>query len=313
MADHVQEAHLKLRSWVFFVWILRFGVSHDNGESWPELVWLHIPKTGTSFVRTLWATHCPKLITCDVLSTSIIGDTTAIHTGHGLAPNGMLWKNAFENACRFHNPRTHLVYSWGNHIPWNRKYAPYGVTLIRDPFDRLLSAFLFAGGHLDPAPRNTTALRKWWSGNITRYAQYIGALGCQTKEVAGNGCTEPLRITSSYVERAIEILQTDFKFVGLTEEYILSVKLYHKMFGEGEPCEAESFNFRPGENYKTTLSETARRDIIENNLLEHEPDVFLHKAAKKIFWERVCSYNLDPRCANHSLRPDPIEHHIGGS
>jgi len=187
------------------------------------------------------------------------------------------------------------------------------VTLIRDPFDRLLSAFLFRGGHLEPAPKNISALTKWWSGNITRYANYNGTLGCQTKEVAGNTCSEPMRITWSYIKLAIKILSTDFKFVGLTEEYILSVKLYHKMFGEGEPCEAESLNSRPGYLYNTPISETAKRDIKENNLLEHDPDVLLHKAAKKIFWERVCSYNLDARCANHPLWPHPIEHNIGES
>jgi len=278
----------------------------------PELVWLHIPKTGASFVRTLWATHCQKLITCDVLSTTRLGSTTAIHSGHGLAPNGMTWKNAFEDACKFYNPRTHFVYKWGYHSPWNRKYAPNGVTLIRDPFDRLLSAFLFQAGHLEPAPKNVNALRRWWSRNITRYARWKGSLGCQTKEVAGKSCNDPMRITSSYVELAIEILHTDFKFVGLTEEWSLSVKLYHKMFGEGEPCEAENHNNRPGTKYNTPLSETARRDILENNLLENEPDVALHKAAKKIFWERVCSYNMDSRCADHPLWPHSIKDHIGG-
>ena len=77
-----------------------------------------------------------------------------------------------------------------------RNLAPHGVIMLRDPFSRLLSAYKYQGGNMEPWPKGTnignmSRVRDWWAHNFTRYLTFPGVLGCQTKMLMGRACNTP--------------------------------------------------------------------------------------------------------------------------
>lgn len=132
------------------------------------------------------------------------------------------------------------------HVPWQRRWAPHGLTLLRDPRARLLSAFTFRDGHIEPVDHS---LKTWWRGNLSRYAAHRGVLGVQSKMLLGHrpfAQISPSELDSIELRvRAARVLLEDFSFVGLTEQFALSVRLYHAMAAPHVPvCRAETFNLR---------------------------------------------------------------------
>merc|ERR1719456_1356898 len=99
--------------------------------------------------------------------------------------------------------------------------------MFRKPAQRILSGYY--------ARINGTAA----GYNVTTYAHLTE--GCTAKMIVGMSCAEyshgsaPLegqpQLNESIVEKAIWRLDNGFAFIGLTEEWPLSVCLFHAMFG----------------------------------------------------------------------------------
>ena len=172
---------------------------------------LHIPKCGSWFHTTLWATHCPDVDVCALLS-GLANRTTAVLSTKQ--------RRDLRAHCAFADVRTSTVYESEppGHRPWHRGFAPYGAVVLRDPRARLVSAFSFREGHIEPQP--LWRFKHWWRCNISRYARFPGVLGCQTKMLLGFDCMEPVEGVASTPTRvrAVRILLEDFIFWGLTEE-----------------------------------------------------------------------------------------------
>lgn len=139
----------------------------------------------------------------------------------------------------------------------------------------------------------------------------------------GEGMTrEALRTTKPRpdIALALERLSRGFMFVGLTEEFDLSVCLFHAMFG-GECLPVEFENMRPGNyqaNYRRSrarpghASWRARRREREYTrakaALQNYSDPIdgrLHRAASSIFWDIVKKYNVG-RSFCRKLCPEAI-------
>merc|ERR1719291_942724 len=90
------------------------------------------------------------------------------------------------------------------------------------------------------------------------------------------------------IKLALERLQKGFMYVGLMEEYDLSVCLFHAMYG-GECLQVEFQNMRPG-HYHTT----PRQDEVKAALQGYSDhiDGRLYRKASSIFWENVKKYNV---------------------
>merc|ERR1712032_1535715 len=110
------------------------------------------------------------------------------------------------------------------------------VTMMRQPEQRIISAF-----HHN---RHEVIYK---SLDLPTYGRTIA--GCAVRLLNGLQCNgQMVNISSAMVRKATGRLENGFAFVGLIEEYALSVCLFHKMFG-GQPEKREFLNIRPGKKH----------------------------------------------------------------
>ncbi|CAK0808230.1 unnamed protein product, partial [Prorocentrum cordatum] len=232
---------------------------------------VHVPKCGEQLYITVLFTHCERLFgSCAGNGTmsefkSNRPDCDKFHHEYHLVNLAN---------CLLHKDRAVLVdcdqavsaafdgkTSIWNHDPRFRKYAPMGVIVSRRPFRRALSAFKFGGGHFGalrwkhfetwweqkyteqaPPSFELQGLKLYWKDNFTRCLMFPGVQGCQMQMLLGHICNEPV-LSSMNHSLAVDILMRDFKYVGITDYNVLSVALYHIMYGHGwtvSPCPQEA-------------------------------------------------------------------------
>jgi hypothetical protein len=102
------------------------------------------------------------------------------------------------------------------------------------------------------------------------------------------------------VTLAIERLD-GFAFVGLTEEFDLSVCLFHHMFG-GECIDVEFFNMRKGRYESEVETQQFETDLAQLEALGDPWDTPLYEAASQRFWKDVREHNVN-RITCHSTCP----------
>jgi len=243
-----------------------------RNESNDVLTWLHIPKCGTSFVNTLVTWGCPRLNEKDMVTPEDVEGPT----------NGPLeWVEKRSDQC----DESRLDVTCG-HDPLGKgegkcnlekgKGANNGggyVAMFRQPEQRAISGFYH---------------HKWGYPNasgvgMVQYAQR--AAGCQVKMLTGRECMDPAPVTNQDVEKAVNNLAL-FRFVGLTDQWELSVCLFHKVFG-GDCHTREFQNIRAGSQHA--------EDLYDVKLLKgflDVPDGALYQKVTDLFWYRVQLHNL---------------------
>mmetsp|Transcript_109646 Transcript_109646/g.171466 ORF Transcript_109646/g.171466 Transcript_109646/m.171466 type:complete len:259 (+) Transcript_109646:3-779(+) len=208
--------------------------------------------------------------------------------------------------CNFIDTRTNSRITFQGrdlgHLPWMRTTTRTGVVLLRDPRERLRSAFFFRGGHFLLKP--VSKMR--WKGNVTKYATFPGVSGCQTKMLLGFECFDSSNSTVELVHsidgqlQALEVLMSDFLFFGLTDEFSLSVDLYNAMFGRPEtPLHWTAYTKVRASAHWNSIHQRSSEDVMleihEAGLMSWEPDALIYSVAAFLFWNRVCNcYSLLP-------------------
>ncbi|CAK8993769.1 Uncharacterized protein SCF082_LOCUS3650 [Durusdinium trenchii] len=217
------------------------------------MFWLHIPKCGTSFANTVM--HLPQM--CPGLKENVsLGDVE-------------IWSECFEVAFWKLCPTLcdqSLVHCnrWpdgegftGIHqLLTDEKYSKHKghlVALFRQPEQRLLSAYYddrelfrttdFVCSCCDKSKYNTDEL------SMEAFIQTWGSW--ETGQLVGKDASKE-QLSLADVAKALERLEDGFAFVGLQEEWELSVCLFHTKFGG--PCLAVDFDdIRPtrGQNSST--------------------------------------------------------------
>mmetsp|Transcript_100311 Transcript_100311/g.284165 ORF Transcript_100311/g.284165 Transcript_100311/m.284165 type:complete len:318 (+) Transcript_100311:62-1015(+) len=248
-----------------------------------RLAWLHIPKTGMSFANTILTWGCPrfpgylwigkncgKVIPCD---------GPVKWKGCGTEQRCGMWagmKRHFGDKCV-------KDFNWG----FEQGHKPIGgspkmrlsdhkgsfLAMFRQPEQRLISGF----NHRKHGYRNKKA-------SIGEYARHMS--GCATRMIIGRQCGEG-NISHEDVSEAIQVVEKEFAFVGLTEEWELTVCLFHRMFG-GSCNQREFLNVRPGTNY----TEQGYNTSVLGGYRD-EFDGRLHEAAVKIFWSNVHEFGVN--------------------
>merc|ERR1712070_1213448 len=155
------------------------------------------------------------------------------------------------------------------------------VTMVRQPEQRLISEFYHAQRCVN------------YQHPLTTFVQTRA--NCMVKMLNGWHCQtwmNPVRVnvTVEMVSTAIERLNYGFAFVGLTEEWALSVCLFHAMFG-GDCHPREFVNTRLGlkrdvERYDTSALR-GYRDEYDGAVYEHS--VRLFRAALDVYGVNVDS------------------------
>lgn len=239
----------------------------DGGRRAPppgsrKLAWFHPPATGTSFGTTLF--HYANA------SLPIQDDARLLlgwaHFFRKYKPDKWFRDGLWYDECD-HAPVTDDVYE---------QFKGHFVGLFRSPQTRIIS-------HFHRVEMNMTAFLKRTNGSVALQLagqaageDFLNAPGrpyCIGKWEAQYG--PPPR---PHLDVAVRRLREGFKFVGLTEEFDLSVCLFHAIFG-GECLEAEFDNMRPsGRPPASTFKELDH--------LQHIDQV-LYDIAVERFWADV--------------------------
>lgn len=231
------------------------------------IVWVHIPKTGTSFIHTLVFGVCPGW------------------------PENWFFDSKKGIAKNFKNYRLdeHCVGGFDEKYGSPGRYGHVGILseqfyqqrrgkfvgMFRKPELRTLSAWFN-----DPVPWGA----KGGETNLTRYASSPKHRGCTVKSLVRGRklpCNSAKAVTTEETELAISRLK-GFAFIGLTDYWDLSICLWHAMFG-GPIFLDELQNVRPG--HGQSGGKEAALSIIRKFPDAAEEAVFA--AAEKIFWDNI--------------------------
>mmetsp|Transcript_29714 Transcript_29714/g.85045 ORF Transcript_29714/g.85045 Transcript_29714/m.85045 type:complete len:377 (-) Transcript_29714:7-1137(-) len=202
--------------------------------------WLHAPKAGTSFVNTL--IHLPGVCP-DVPEDLTVSKKTY--------PNASwCWTKAFRED--YNVPETCpglLDAQWGHqglksHRHYKELLGKY-MMMVRQPEQRLIAAYhdLLGSVRREDSDEILNEARSWGgleSKTIPTLAEWgASARGCVVKMLTRTGyqCGPvPGPPTWEEVDEAKRMLHDDFSFLGLTDDWALSICLFSAMFDV--PCHA---------------------------------------------------------------------------
>jgi len=265
-----------------------------------DVYYLHIPKAGSSFATTLAHHVCQDHIPEDLTVKE---------------PTGFV--NRYAGMC----PAIHKFKSFkSGHHPLEKSDVALShvVTMMRHPLQRIASGYYAKPSRLHDCP---TLRRKHCKhthnngcdGDIgkevtnpdvidpVKYGKCVR--DCATNMIIGHGCGHRTKYngTGSLVRRQTVTLAVHrvakFGFVGLTEEWLLSVCLWHAKFG-GAILEAELANTRPGISSgikKKSIDPSSSSEYDVKTLFkgwEPSDDMKVYNAAKERFWKEVKDHNL---------------------
>jgi len=280
-------------------------------EASRPLAWLHVPKTGTSLINTL--VHTPGLCP-GVPSDMVINRTTYCNQCN---PFNNWMAGHFESQYPAHLACPDGVLKYAAHVSiggtFQKHYKGHGVTLLRQPEQRLISSY---NHNLHDFPRATLGGRPE-NISLPKYAELVQ--GCYVKmltgkHVKGNDCGEPGAPKQQEVRKAKRRLQT-FAFVGIMEEWDQSICLWHAMFG-GLCYGSELMDTRDAGGGTAEGHDYPLEDL--QGFVDHA-DREVYAFAQEIFRERSRQYGVSrascQACYDHAAQhwaPEPDGRAWGG-
>ena len=211
------------------------GGSNMSGSSRLPVRWVHLPKTGTTFIISVVNYACEHhLASWHLVYMAKARGQADVRIAHAL--NARKETSDQEARCA-----GQLLLPIAGHVPVGARETRL-VTIFRRPAQRLISAYLdnYHAWGLPPEDRNEM---KRTARTVDAWARYPGVAGCMGKMLIGRNCGARLHRhqLARIQQRAISVLRSDrFAFVGLVEHWDLSVCLFHAMMGGGSsPLGAE--------------------------------------------------------------------------
>jgi len=255
--------------------------------------WLHMPKTGTSFAISLMRTANGSLpLDADVRKCDCTQECLHVVQGVDLLLRYPLRETA---------PGIFWTKKSGDFTDHQSLTAANGATpflgrlfaMFREPFDRAWSAYQFfemeEPGEKGLAPVSFAAYTKRIRGNAVAMltGQIRNGLVCLDKDF------DPLQETTNVscpkfvpnVDAAIRRLN-DFAFVGLQEEWPLSVCLLHAAHGGTCSPDVENADSRPTPKGFNIVRPTQTPELTDPY------DTALYAAVKSRFWADVHKHGL---------------------
>jgi len=189
----------------------------------PKIFFLHIPKTAGMSLNGLFVRNYRGRPHYNV-------QIKDISEADWLACLDRMEKTPREELDQYQIFKGHMIYGLHKFVPGPAEY----ITFLRDPVKRLISHYkmvrrqnMFSPDHqIDPS-------RSDW--NLGAYPAFIRSLdNYQTRALSGmdfqipfGGCSE------EHLKLAMDNMDRDFKFVGLTEQFDLSLLLLRRVCGWG--------------------------------------------------------------------------------
>jgi len=122
------------------------------------------------------------------------------------------------------------------------KGAAKGMMFMRHPIQRLRSSYNF-GRHTDGMEKSARLLMFRTTHSFDSFARFPGIAGCMTKMMIGLRCNNDYNTTRDDLYEAKRRLTDSFAFIGLTDDWELSICLFHAEFG-GDARNGEFHNTR---------------------------------------------------------------------
>jgi hypothetical protein len=264
-----------------------------------RLAWFHVPKCSTSIGTTFGhfvKPELPETATMPACSDEEPCEFAAVPEVQFMRqyalPQDILWTKGG---------------NWGDHTAiddgtW-QQFRGHFVGLFRDPVRRAISAYKWFG---EPVGEDVRAYAHRIRGTTVRMmaGQRYG-LHCNWPEYP---CDSGYEQEPANLDRALDRLG-GFKYVGMTDEYPLSVCLFHAMFG-GECMPSEFQNMRP-----SSIKKPANSNLLEElnglrplgGLVDEEETTFFlavydRYCSDLAVWgvtQAVCKTTICPRAAEH--------------
>eukprot|EP00440_Ansanella_granifera_P075662 gb/GFBE01082100.1/.p1 GENE.gb/GFBE01082100.1/~~gb/GFBE01082100.1/.p1 ORF type:complete len:333 (+),score=63.03 gb/GFBE01082100.1/:1-999(+) len=278
--------------------LLQLGLKARNasrasqGSDALPLKWMHIPKSGTSILTSL--AHLPGV--CEGIPEDLIVDED--HLGTSFEENFMT------SICQPSCPGLDCHHSSQHHgaigLEYEEYYKGHGVSMFRQPEQRIISEYNMVSipGSRFYHPATTIAFP-----TVSSFAEHVeGCMARMLTENSGSPCFSSMgsvlgpagKVPADQLALAKERLREGFVFVGITEQWDLSICLLHAMFG-GE-CSAKEFeDSRPG----MVSNDAGGYDTSELGGFVDEADREIYQLALDIFSENLAKYGV----SNESCSP----------
>mmetsp|Transcript_87214 Transcript_87214/g.241889 ORF Transcript_87214/g.241889 Transcript_87214/m.241889 type:complete len:382 (-) Transcript_87214:68-1213(-) len=245
----------------------------------PQIAWLHIPKCGVSFGTWLFHYANASLPEEARIPNEGPGQDYVVPAFQKEYPVGVWFQDRFWEKDGNIGDHTEITPE-----AWERFRGNF-FGMFRQPAARMYSSWNYFA-------RGSTRRCKKHGVDAASYARRT--VGVATKMVAGQAsgmhCTlcppRPCEDVVPNIELALARLD-GFRFVGLTEQWPLSVCLFHTMFG-GKCLQSEFANARPG-HYPNMLQD---HDKIVFDTAHDPYDEALYAKAAKMFWLNVEKYKV---------------------
>jgi len=211
-------------------------------QSITPVFFFHVPKCGgTQFGASLLLFEgvCWNM-TYQYRERLLAGDREA------LVPLPISGDEPWEETCNLVDLRSY-GYLFADHSGIGSVYSRYvkghGLTFLRQPEQRILSGyndhFHSWKEQLDPPPSSELEYAKAVAGCAVKMLTRDGTSGFSPGTVLDTVCGDPAPATHYETTLAIERLIEGFPFVGIQEEWMQSICLFHAMFGG--MCTAQEF------------------------------------------------------------------------
>lgn len=244
------------------------------------IAWVHVPKAGTSLVSTL--IHHPDICPLMPADVEFPDDQSSFKDEKGRTYKEHDFWSAHNRTLLCPGAFSDLLESPPGHVGIGDVYDAvkgHGIIMLRQPEQRIISGYNY-GFHSWPRQTPPESLRQYaeaTAGCTVRMLTRAGPRVCKSNET----------VTKEETLLAVQRLREGFPFVGILEEFDLSVCLFHAMFG-GACKTADLTNTRPGPKRVSSWYDTSAlrgfRDL---------HDRMLYEEAKRIFYRSVRAYGLD--------------------
>lgn len=307
-----QQRETNLR-WMAYDHARRLRKAISKGRSLPTrrfLMWLHIPKTGTSFVNTLIRWGCaPNTTTTNGSGGRDSGNATGVDVfvipfkeipsdmSHLSVAGTLTWDWLFRAKAGRKWLRQHCMhrlvdeetydYALNMHAGLKARHVEKAVAMFRLPKQRLYSSYL----HINYHYRENLTSRL----SLKQFLDKPRFLSQHAKVLLGRDYRDKQPVHLDAAARLVPLITSRLAFVGLTEQFELSVRLFHSLFG-GVPHRLQFENVRPSIlRYQSAVrrSHSFRYDEREfEEGWDDVPDRIVHDAARRRFWRDVCARRL---------------------
>jgi len=232
-----------------------------NAHAREAIIFLHLPKTAGTTVNRLIEWEYP-------LSEMYSVDPVLFEWSYARLRN--LPEKRLRKTRIF---KGHMLFGLHEVLPQPATY----ITVLRNPVDRVLSAFYFMRGY-KLHPLYWKLRRNKWT--LEEYVERTTRDNVQSKIIANAAYHEPC--TQEILDRALENLDRYFSVVGLSERFEESLALMKLRFG---------WQLKSYSAFNVTRSRPKRQDIPQSSLdmiaERNRFDVTLYQHATKLFQEAV--------------------------